>query len=395
MLPNTRQITPDIAWVGVQDPNLRIFDIIIPTDWGTTYNAYLIKGERTALVETVKEAFFEEYLENIRSLTDLEQVDYIILNHTEPDHTGALARLLPLVPQATVVGSRSAIQFAKAITNQDFRAQVVGDGDTLSLGQFTLRFVSAPFLHWPDSMFTYVVEQKVLFSCDAFGCHYCPPRGKLFDDEVDDFLPALEVYYQAIMGPFKGYVLQAVEKIKDMDVQVIAPSHGPVLRHDPWKYVNIYRDWSVQEAVPAKSVAIGYVSAYGFTKLLAETVSIELQRLGAHVSLMDLSTIGAAEAGAAFRSAAGIMIGTPTLNRDAVPPIWVALAHLGAIENRNKPASAFGAYGWSGEAVPMVLERLRALGLKVLEPGLKVNFRPSEVDLEKARQFAAEFFERL
>ena len=332
---------------------------------------------------------------SVRSLTDLEQVDYIILNHTEPDHTGALARLLPLVPQATVVGSRSAIQFAKAITNQDFRAQVVGDGDTLSLGQLTLRFVSAPFLHWPDSMFTYVVEQKVLFSCDAFGCHYCPPLGKLFDDEVDDFLPALEVYYQGIMGPFKGYVLQAVEKIKDMDVQVIAPSHGPVLRHDPWKYVNIYHDWSVQEAVPAKSVAIGYVSAYGFTKLLAETVSTELQRLGADVSLMDLSTIGAAEAGAAFRSAAGIMIGTPTLNRDAVPPIWVALAHLGAIENRNKPASAFGSYGWSGEAVSMVLERLRALGLKVLEPGLKVNFRPSEVDLEKARQFAAEFFERL
>lgn len=395
MLPNTRQITPDIAWVGVQDPDLRVFDIIVPTDWGTTYNAYLIKGEKTALVETVKEAFFQEYLENISSLTDLSQIDYIILDHTEPDHTGALAQLLPLLPQVTVVGSRSAIQFAKAITNQEFRAQVVGDGDTLSLGNLTLRFIAAPFLHWPDSIFTYVEEQKVLFTCDAFGCHYCPPAGKLFDDEVDDFLPALEVYYQAIMGPFKSYVLQAVQKIKDMDVLVIAPSHGPVLRHDPWKYVNIYRDWSRLGVIPAKSVVIGYVSAYGFTKLLAETISSELQGSGASVNLIDLSAVDPSEAGAAFRSAAGIMIGTPTLNRDAVPPIWVALAHLGAIENRNKPASAFGAYGWSGEAVPMVLERLRALGLKVLEPGLKVNFRPSEADLEQARQFAREFYGKL
>jgi flavorubredoxin len=394
-MPNTRQITSNISWVGVQDPDLRTFDIIIPTDWGTTYNAYLIQGEQTALVETVKEAFFGQYLENLRSLTDLCKIDYIILNHTEPDHTGALARLLPLLPNVTVVGSRSAIQFAKAICNQDFKSLVVGDGDTLSLGKMTLRFISAPFLHWPDSIFTYVQEEQVLFTCDAFGCHYCPPAGQLFDDEVGDFLPALRVYYQAIMGPFKSYVLKAVQKIEDLPVQVIAPSHGPVLRHDPWKYVHIYRDWSVGKAIPEKSVAIGYVSAYGFTRLLAETIADQLLRLGAEVNLFDISTVSPEQAGTAFRESAGVLIGSPTLNRDAVPPIWEALTHTGAIENRNKPAAAFGAYGWSGEAVPMVMKRLRSLGFKVMEPGLKVNFRPSQDDLTQAKEFAALFFQKL
>ncbi len=391
----TRQITPHISWVGVTDPDLRIFDIIIPTDWGTTYNAYLIKGEKTALVETVKEAFFDEYLEKVKSLTDLEAIDYVVLNHTEPDHTGVLATLLPLLPNATVVGSRSAIQFAKAISNLDFPTQVVGEGDTISLGNLSLRFISAPFLHWPDSIFTYVPEEQVLFTCDAFGGHYCPAEGKLFDDEVEDFTPALSVYFQAIMGPFKSYVLQAVAKIKDLEIKVIAPSHGPVLRHQPWKYVHLYRDWAGQNGQVAGSVAVGFLSAYGYTRLLAETIAYELKSLGASVNLFDLSVISAEQAASAFHNAAGVLVGTPTLNRDAVPPVWLALAHLSAIVNRNKPASAFGAYGWSGEAVPMVLERLRSLGMKVMEPGLKVNFRPSEADLEQAKQFARDFHERL
>lgn len=391
----TRQITPHISWVGVTDPELRIFDIIIPTDWGTTYNAYLIRGEKTALVETVKESFLDQYVEQVKSLTDLSAIDYLVLNHTEPDHTGALAALLPLLPNASVVGSRSAIQFAKAISNLDFPAQVVGEGDIISLGNLSLRFISAPFLHWPDSIFTYVPEEQVLFTCDAFGGHYCPPAGLLFDDEVEDFTPALRVYFQAIMGPFRSYVLQAVEKIKDLAIKVIAPSHGPVLRHDPWRYVRLYRDWAREQGQVSGTVAIGFLSAYGYTRLLAETIADELQTLGAVVNLFDLAAVSAEQAGEAFRNAAAVLIGTPTLNRDAVPPIWVALAHLSAIENRNKPASAFGAYGWSGEAVPMVLERLRSLGLKVMEPGLKVNFRPSEADLQQARQFARDFHQRL
>lgn len=395
-LPHTRQITPAVSWIGVRDPELRVFDIIIPTDWGTTYNAYLVQGgEKTALVETVKEAFFDQYLENVQSLAELSRIDYIILNHTEPDHTGALARLLPLLPQATVVGSRSAIQFARAISNLDFPALVVGDGDRLELGQLTLRFISAPFLHWPDSIFTYLEQSQLLFTCDAFGCHYCPAGDALFDDEVEDFLPALHVYYHAIMAPFRGYVLQAVEKVRSLPIQLIAPSHGPVLRHDPWKYVEIYRQWSESPAAAPGSVAIGYVSAYGYTRQLAETIAQELRRLGATVNLFDISVVGAAQAAEYFGQAAGIMVGTPTLNRDAVPPIWQALAQVSAIEHRRKPATAFGAYGWSGEAVPQVLQRLSGLGYNLLEPGFKVQFRPSESDLERARSFAGEFWARL
>lgn len=390
-----KKLSQSVSWVGVFDADLRIFDIIIPTDWGTTYNAYLIKGEKIALVETVKETFFSEYAEKVRSLVTPEDIDYIILNHTEPDHSGSLARLLELAPQAEVVGSRSAIQFAKAISNRDFRARVVNQGDRLSLGNLTLSFISAPFLHWPDSIFTYLEEEQVLFTCDAFGCHYCPQPGQLFDDEVGDFVPALKVYFQAIMGPFKSYVLQAIEKISDLPIKTIAPSHGPVLASDPWKFVEIYRDWSTEEELREKLVAVGYVSAYGYTKLMAETIADELRVQGACPKLLELSSSNMDEVAESFRKAKGIMIGSPTLNRDAVPPVWIALAHLSAIENRNKPAAAFGAYGWSGEAVQMVIDRLKSLGLKVIEPGLRVNFRPTEEDLQKCRDLARELYSRI
>ncbi len=390
-----RKISESVSWVGVFDPDLRIFDIIIPTDWGTTYNAYLIKGEKIALVEAVKESFFEEYAQKVRSLVNPADIDYIILNHTEPDHSGSLHKLLELAPNAEVVGSRSAIQFAKAITNSEFESRVVNHGDKLSLGNLNLSFISAPFLHWPDSIFTYLEEEQVLFTCDAFGCHYCPQPGQLFDDETEDFTPALKVYYQAIMSPFRSYVLQAIEKIKELPIKTIAPSHGPVLRADPWKFVNIYKEWSTEDGMGEPVVAIGYVSAYGYTKLMADTIADELLKLGARPKLLELSTGNMEEIAGGFSKAKGIMIGSPTLNRDAVPPVWVALAHLSAIENRNKPAATFGAYGWSGEAVQMVADRLKSLGLKVIEPGLRVNFRPSETDLEKCRELARELYSRL
>ena len=268
------------------------------------------------------------------------------------------------------------------------------DGDRLSLGNLTLRFISAPFLHWPDSIFTYLEEEQVLFTCDAFGCHYCPEPGLLFDDEIDDFTPALEVYFQAIMGPFRNHVLQAIAKIESLPIKVIAPSHGPVLRHDPWKYVNIYRQWSQEDEIEC-SVAIGYVSAYGYTKLLAETIAAELTQLGASVDLLELSTMDPARTAEKIRQSRGVIIGSPTLNRDALPPVWVALAHVSAVENRNKPAATFGSYGWSGEAAGLLAERLRGLGFKVSLPSLRVQFNPSAAELEQTRQWAREFFAAL
>ncbi|MDP3051260.1 MAG: FprA family A-type flavoprotein, partial [Eubacteriales bacterium] len=165
-------IAAGIDWVGVRNPDLRVFDIVMHTEEGTTYNAYLVRGEKTALIETVKLGFLDEMLERISSITELSKIDYIVLNHTEPDHSGSLGLLLDLMPQVEVLGSRAAIKFASQIINREFRHRVVADGEELDLGGRTLRFLAAPFLHWPDSIFTYVPESKVLFSCDAFGTHH-------------------------------------------------------------------------------------------------------------------------------------------------------------------------------------------------------------------------------
>ena len=384
----------DLWWVGVEDHDLRVFDIVMHSDWGTSYNAYAVRGsEGVALFETVKEKFFDEYLANLKEVCSLDEVRYIVVGHTEPDHSGSLEKLLDLTPNATVVGSATAITFLKEIVNKPFASRAVKDGETIDLGGRTLSFLSVPFLHWPDSMYTYIPEMKALFTVDSFGCHYADDR--VFNDLIDgDFTEAYKYYFDCIMGPFKPFVLKALDKIKGLDIQFIGNGHGPVLRADIPKYLEMYRAWATPVVVPAdeRRVAIAYVSAYGYTRQLAGVIADALAEGGVkHVELYDLVECDLETARAAVQSADGFLLGSPTLVGDALPPIYEMLVGLNPIIHKGKPAGAFGSFGWSGEAVPKLTTQMQAIGLKLPVEGLKVRFKPSEAQLAEARQFGLDF----
>ena len=384
----------DLWWVGVQDPDLRVFDIVMPSDWGTSYNAYAVRGaEGVALFETVKEKFFDEYLQNLKEVCSLDEVKYIVVGHTEPDHSGSLEKLLDLTPNATVVGSATAITFLKEIVNKPFASRAVKEGDTIDLGGRTLTFLSVPFLHWPDSMYTYIPEMKALFTVDSFGCHYADDR--VFNDLIEgDFTEAYKYYFDCIMGPFKPFVLQALDRIKGLDIQFIGNGHGPVLRTDIPKYLEMYRAWATPAKTPAdqRRVAIAYVSAYGYTRQLAQTIADALAEGGVkQVELYDLVECDLDTARAAVQSADGFLLGSPTLVGDALPPVYEMLIGLNPIIHKGKPAGAFGSYGWSGEAVPKLTAQMQAIGLKLPVEGLKVRFKPSDEQLAQARQFGLDF----
>ncbi|NLJ72311.1 MAG: FAD-dependent oxidoreductase [Syntrophomonadaceae bacterium] len=381
------KIKEDVYWVGVQDPDLRIFDIIMETKFGTSYNAYLVKGsEKTALIETVKEGFFDEYIKNLEEVVNLSEIDYLIMNHTEPDHAGSIAQLLEKIPGLTILGSSTALTFIKEIANTTFNSKALEDGEILDLGNKTLEFMSVPFLHWPDTQYAYLKEDKILFTCDSFGAHYADDR--VFNDLIEgDFEEAYKYYFDMIMGPFKKYVLEALDRIEGLDFDTICTGHGPVLRSNLPYYINLYRTWAeegIKKSKEVQEVVIAYVSAYGYTEMLAHSLQEGLETVGTFdIKVFDLVHDDIDEAVAAIDGADGVLIGSPTINGDALPPIWHLLIKLSPIVHAEKVALAFGAYGWSGEAVPAIEQRLNALRMETM-PGFRVNFKPSDKDLEDA-----------
>ena len=396
---NYLEVKKDIYWVGSLDPELRVFDIIMYTPYGTTYNSYVVKGsEKIAVFETVKEKCFDDYLSKLNSLgIDPKSIDYIIVDHTEPDHAGSVEKLLELSPKAKVIGSMQAIEFLKDIVNKDFEYIVVGDNDTISLGNKTLQFISAPFLHWPDSMYTYIPEDKALIS---FGSHYSCEE--VFNDLVpneEEYLDALRYYYDCIFGPYKPYVLKAIDKIKYLDIELVCPGHGPILRQDPWKIINTYKEWStpVKPKINGdKKVTIPYVSAYGYTGELAEAIVKGIQEVDTSIDVVmyNLDILNYPqkkdEILAAFADADGILFGTCTINGDALPIIWDLAINLNPIVHGGKVVSCFGSYGWSGEGVDNIMDRLHQLRMKVLD-GFKIKFRASDRETKDAIDYGKLF----
>lgn len=390
---NSVKIKEGVYYIGVLDPDLRTFDIIMKTGYGSSYNSYLVKGEKAAIIETAKTSFAGDFLDKLQAILPLEEVEYVILNHTEPDHSGSLKYLLERAPHLKVVTSRVGNQYIRNIVNRDFQAYIVKDGDELDLGGKKLKFIYAQFLHWPDTMFTYLAEDKILFPCDAFGAHYCEPG--IYNSEVEDrkgYDAAFRQYYDAIMSPFRDYVSLAVDKIKDLSIEVIAPSHGPVLIENPMDQVELYKQWSraPEENNPPK-VLVMYVSAYGCTSRLAEHIAKGLKDGGVDSDVVNVEKKDPLHIKEKMESADGLLFGSPTINRDAVKPIWDVLSAVDAIKNRGKPCAAFGSYGWGGEAVRLMEERLKGLKLDVMEPGLRAVFVPSEEELSHAYQFGADF----
>ena len=386
------KISDKINSVGVQNPDLRVFDIVMATKYGTSYNSYIVKGNEIALIEASHADFEGVYEANIREVVDPAEIKYVILNHTEPDHSGALRDILKLCPNATVLATAVALNYLKNIVNEPFNSRPVKDGEVLDLGGVTLNFTVSPLLHWPDSMFTYCPEEKTLFSCDVFGSHYSSE--KMLDKDIDNvegYKEAFKGYYDAIFGPFKTFVVAGMAKIAKYPFETVCPSHGPVLTKDgllPY-VLDSYRAWSKPVKNAVKTVPVFYCSAYGCTAKLAAAIVDGVKEVipDAACEAYDLIKNDMADMRAKINSCDACAIGSPTLNSDAVPPVWDLLAGVDAINSRKKPVAVFGSYGWSGEAVPNLIARVSGLKMAVVGEGFKVCFVPTAEDLAAAKEY--------
>jgi flavorubredoxin len=387
----TEQLSANVWWIGALDPDLRVFDIIMRAEQGTSYNSYLVKGNaKIAVIETVKNGFGAEYLAKIKTLVDPARIDYIILNHMEPDHSGSVGALLELAPTAQVVVSKTGEHFIKNILNYNPVLLKMGDGDELDLGGKTLKFIAAPFLHWPDSMFTYLVEDQILFDCDFLGAHYADPS--LFGDLNPDsrFFNDFKYYFDHIMRPFKRYVLQALDKLANYPLKMVAPGHGPIIRRDIAKYLDCYREWSMANPEQDR-VIIAYVTAYGNTAKLAERLAAGINQAGVATELYDLVETSPAELVDRIEGSKGLLLGSPTINGDAVKPVHDLLSSLATLNLKGKLGAAFGSYGWSGEAVSLLESRLAGIKFKVINSTVKPVLIPTAADLDNAFEFGKAF----
>ncbi len=389
-------LTNNVHWVGAKDPGLAVFDIVIPTEYGTTYNSYLVRGtDKTALIDCVKRPFAEELFRNVSRVLPPETLDCVVINHSEPDHSGAIVDLLERNPKVTVYLSRSAKMFIDNLVNREYSFHIVKDGEELPLGGKTLRFINAPYLHWPDTILTYLVEDKILFPCDFLGSHYSSPE--FFNDELPEpeaARKAFEFYYSTIMRPYKEHVLKACEKVKGLPIAMIAPSHGPILRKDPQSYLSWYEDRaSVLSRVKEKKVTIAYVSAYGNTAAMAAKVAEGVEAAGVKAKLINCVEVPTDQIVDEFETSAGFLIGTPTLNANVPDPILHMIANLVVLNVKGKPASVFGSYGWSGEAIKTVQDILASMRLKIAVEPIRVQMTPSESDLAACVDFGRKFAE--
>ncbi len=396
------QIIDGVYCTSVLNPNLRIFDVIMRTEYGTSYNSYIVKGtQKTAAVEAAHLSFFDYYTNNLQTVLQGSKLDYLVLNHCEPDHTGCIAKLLEVYPDLTIVVSQAGSIYIKQITNNpNVKIHVAKDGDKLDLGGKTLEFISAPFLHWPDSMFTWLPEDKLLFSCDFLGAHYCEPQ--MFDHKIvypHLYWDAVKYYYNCIFGPFPKYVTDGLAKIKDKDICYALPSHGPILSKEGFlpEVLKQYAQWSTSVAHSHKRIPIFYVSAYGNTTLLANAIAEGIRGVlpDAEVDTFNIIEHDMGVLANHLNESDAFLIGTPTINRDAVMPVWQLLSYIEAVSIQKRPAAVFGSYGWSGEGIPHVVDRLASVKVNVYPEQMKVNFVPNKTDMESAKAFGEAFAKTL
>ena len=391
----TKMLREGFYWTGIMDPNLRIFDIIMKTEFGTTYNSYVLKTEgRTILFETAKAVFLEEYIEELESLAGVGQIDYLILDHTEPDHAGSVEYLLERNPGLKIVATGCALNFLKHIVNRDFFGIAVKDQETMRIGGKTLRFLSVPNLHWPDTMYTFIEEDAILLTCDSFGAHYGTEgilRSEVRDEE--SYKKAAKYYFDNILGPFKPYMQKGLERARALKPSMICTGHGPVLDTKIGEIFSLYEDWCrIENPNREKTVVIPYVSAYGYTKELAEGIADGIRDSGPVAArLYDMVEADPAAVLAEISIADGILFGTPTILGEALKPIWDLTTSIFPVAHKGAYAAAFGSYGWSGEGVTHITERLRQLKFRVPDDGLRVRFKPGKTGGADAYEYGFRF----
>ncbi len=390
------KVSEDVSWIGVLDPDIITFDIVMETRHGTTYNSYFINAEKKTIIETVKVQFWNTYLEKLKRVMDPSEIDYIVLNHTEPDHSGCLANILQLAPKAIVVCSGSGYRYLSDLLGFEFPHILVKDCDTLDLGNKTLQFISAPNLHWPDSILTYLQEDRLLFTCDVFGEHYC--HEGVFDDDANDFDKAFRYYFDVIMKPFSKFMIKAVEKIRLLQIDAICTGHGAVLRKNWKKYVDLSEAYALEtlQEPAINTVFLAYVSAYGNTGIIAHKIAEGIRLAGdIEVDLCDIEKTDLATIEKKLIHSESIIVGCPTFNQNILLPVFQLFALINPIRDKGKLAAAFGSFGWSGEGVKIINTNFTNLKLKLFDEGLTVRFTPHKEILEKCVNYGKAFGEKL
>jgi flavorubredoxin len=379
------EIAKGIYSVGAIDWNLRDFHGYA-TPYGTTYNAYLILDEKVTLIDTVKKEFADQLLSNIAEIIDPKKIDYVISNHTEMDHSGGLPRVMHKIGEdkplyCSKVGQKNlALHF-----REKWNYQPVANGGVLELGARSLTFLETRMLHWPDSMFSYVKEEQLLFTSDAFGQHYAGPER--FDDQIGEaIMPHALKYFANILLLYSHLILQLIDKVTQMNlaIKTVCPDHGIIWRQDPFKIIKAYDEWSRQS--PKKKAVIIYDTMWKSTQMLAEAIAEGLLEEGVEAKPMHLRANHRSDVMAEILDAGAVIIGSPTLNNGLFPTVADFLTYMKGLRPNKKVAAAFGSFGWSGEAVKMINRELEEMKFDLVDPGLRVQFVPGETSLETALQ---------
>ncbi len=362
-------LTADTTAIRSLDWERDRFDIEFGLQNGTTYNSYLIRGEKIALVDTSHEKFRQLYFDSLNGLINPQEIDYLIISHTEPDHSGLVRDMLQLAPNITVVGSKVAIQFLENLVHHPFQRQLVKNGDRLDLGNgHILEFVNAPNLHWPDTIFTYDHGSGILFTCDAFGMHYC--SDDLYDEQLSAIEPDYRFYYECLMAPNARSVLAAMKRMEPLgNINLVANGHGPVLKHNVTELLTHYRDWSQAQTKAEKTVAVFYISDYGYSDRLCQSIAKGITKTGLAVETLDLKSADPQEVKELASSAVGIVIGTPPVSGINAQEITGNLGTILASVNPKQYIGMFESQGGDDESILPLFNKFREVGLtKAFDP---------------------------
>ena len=382
------QLTKGVYWVGAIDWNVRNFHGY-STHRGSTYNAYLIVDEKVALIDTVKAPFYDEMAARVREIVSFDKIDYVISNHVEMDHSGSLPMALRDAKNAKLVTLEKFGENGLAKTfHQSWPTIAVKEGSTIDLGKRKLAFIPTPMLHWPDSMCTYLVEDKLLFSMDAFGQHIA--TSQRFDDEVDMSVVMQEVskYYANILMPFGDLIVKAVNKLGGVKIDMIAPSHGIIWRSHIKDVVGAYARWGKGET--AARALIIYDTMWGSTGKMALAIARGMIGEGVDVKLFNLTASDKSDVIKEVLDAKALIIGSPTLNNGMFPSVAEFLCYLKGLKPRNKIGAAFGSHGWGGGAVKAVQQEMEQTGIELIDSKLAFKFVPDEAEIQKCIDFGRE-----
>lgn len=388
------EIKPDVYWIGINDRTTDLFEGMWPiNDTGVSYNSYLINDKKKAIIDLAKSSMGDEFFAQIEDVTDIADIDYIIVNHMEPDHSGLLKTIRRISPEVKILGTEKTKKMLGDFFSITENVEVVREGDTLPLGKCTLKFVSTPFLHWPETMMTYEAVNKILFSCDAFG-GYGTIHGAIFDDECQqpEFYEKEALrYYVNIVANFSARVLTAIEKLADIPVEVIAPSHGLIWRKDIHRIVNLYKKWA--EYASAKvppGITLIYGSMYGNTELMMNAIARGISRTGIPIEIFDVARTHSSYILPSLWTLNGVMIGAPTYEVSLFPPMAEVLNRALHKRIKNKKAAYFGSYGWSGGALRDLKKMVEALKWELVDT-LEFIGEPKDTQLRQAESFGEKF----